>query len=536
MSSSFYNQTNPSKFGTSISNRVKSAIQDYSGLIDDEAHVYVGVEWADYLFWNDISERWEVGRNEIKQGAFAGQFFQGTGAVAVGNFAGNEYQFNQSVAVGQNAGKVAQGTSYIFESENQTLKLKSGPKNIMVPKNRNKFEKNKNKFENKLEIVPVGEGNAIAIGNSAGENYQGEYSVAIGYYAGKINQAQTSISIGFQAGEEQQNYDCIAIGRYAGEINQGTGPSSGRSIAIGNEAGENNQGGYSIAIGNDAAEFDQGVYCVAIGSESGENQQSEHSIAIGHYAGEFNQGATGGTGPTGYSIAIGNEAGQEDQGSYSIAIGNQAGENFQGIHSVAIGTNAGQFNQGNYSIAIGYNAANNNQNENSIVINANNGVVNTSNSGLYVTPIRNTYLNGSYSLYYNTGTYELTYAVRPSSNIILNNVAPTGAYTGASSPGTSVTEWVSTYTNNGGQLRVQGNLTLRSIGTNVGMVYYLLKNSSVVYTGTFFNNVPDQHLVMPSINYIYTGVGGATDTFAISLGSNSVADSNDVATIIVTEQ
>lgn len=66
--------------------------------------------------------------------------------------------------------------------------------------------------------------------------------------------------------------------------------------------------------------------------------------------------------------------------------------NSNGIaYTVAVGTNAGQQNQGQNSIAIGSNAGQTNQTANSIVLNAQSTAISASNAGLFVAPIANAY-------------------------------------------------------------------------------------------------------------------------------------------------
>ena len=54
-----------------------------------------------------------------------------------------------------------------------------------------------------------------------------------------------------------------------------------------------------------------------------------------------------------YTVAIGNQAGQINQGAQSIAVGAQAGQVAQGANAIAIGVGAGQTNQGQQSVALG---------------------------------------------------------------------------------------------------------------------------------------------------------------------------------------
>ena len=53
---------------------------------------------------------------------------------------------------------------------------------------------------------------AIAIGQEAGSNIQGESTVAIGQFAGQTNQGKNAVAIGFQAGQLSQGVNSIAIG------------------------------------------------------------------------------------------------------------------------------------------------------------------------------------------------------------------------------------------------------------------------------------------------------------------------------------
>ena len=67
-----------------------------------------GYEYSDYLFWNQNSTQWEVGRNEVHLGAFAGQTSQLSYAIAIGQLAGSFSQGKNSIAIGQFAGQTSQ--------------------------------------------------------------------------------------------------------------------------------------------------------------------------------------------------------------------------------------------------------------------------------------------------------------------------------------------------------------------------------------------------------------------------------------------
>ena len=99
-----------------------------------------------------------------------------------------------------------------------------------------------------------------------------------------------------------------------------------------------------------------------------------------------------------------------DVGDSKVAIGGHAGQSTQGAYSVAIGNNAGQSNQGAYSVAIGANAGLNNQWPSSIVINATGNELDAStNSGLFVAPIRYD-ATQTQTMLYNSTTKEMVFA------------------------------------------------------------------------------------------------------------------------------
>ena len=87
--------------------------------------------------------------------------------------------------------------------------------------------------------------------------------------------------------------------------------------------------------------------------------------------------------------------------------GTRAGQTQQGTQAIAIGSGAGRYTQGTQAIAIGYNAGQTQQAANSIVIDASGGVITAPARGFYVAPINGT--TATTQLYYNTGTFEITY-------------------------------------------------------------------------------------------------------------------------------
>ena len=142
---------------------------------------------------------------------------------------------------------------------------------------------------------------------------------------------------------------------------------------------------------------------IALGVNAGQNNQGASSVAIGANAGYIAQG--------GSSVAIGFVAGNGLQGNTAVAIGASAGYANQGADAVALGFGAGEFTQGLQAVAIGAYAGGTSQPANTIILNASgsavDGVAAQTNS-FYVAPIRTT-ANGT-PLMYNSTTKEITYS------------------------------------------------------------------------------------------------------------------------------
>jgi len=116
-----------------------------------------GVE-SDYLFYDTVTECFQVGAGNVHIGKDSGTGIQGTDSVAIGENAGSINQGARSVAIGRGAGG-------------------SG------------------------SLPNIGQGDsAVAIGRGAGSQNQGDQSIAIGANSGLINQGENSIHIGNQAG------------------------------------------------------------------------------------------------------------------------------------------------------------------------------------------------------------------------------------------------------------------------------------------------------------------------------------------------
>ena len=183
------------------------------------------------------------------------------------------------------------------------------------------------------------------------------------------------------------------------------------NIALGKNAGEKLQKNYTVAIGNNAGNDNQGESSIALGNNAGKVLQKDSSIAIGNKAGNDNQG--------GHSIALGTNAGQLTQKNYAVAIGFSCGYYNQGANAIAIGNGAGSWNQFHNSIAIGNGAGSQNQNAKSIILNATGAVLNSLvDESFVVKPIRNNdetaYLK---NLNYDHQTGEISYSSFPSTKV-----------------------------------------------------------------------------------------------------------------------
>ena len=378
-----------------------------------------GINESNYLRWDATNSAWVVGDSKIAIGHEAGQTNQGISAVATGFRAGQTNQGLQSVATGAFAGSETQGEYSVaigFEAGQTTQGT-----------------------------------NSVATGKRAGQTNQGSSAVAIGHAAGFMNQGTNSIAIGHEAGWLDQHFNSIVLNAtgvtlntastnafYVAPIrsentslqlyyNTGTNEVTYGAVNLPDGINESNYlrwdatnsawvvGDSKIAIGNKAGQTNQGTNSVAIGNWAGQTNQGYNSVAIGNVAGitqGYNSVATGfragQTNQGSQSVAIGDAAGQLNQGSQSVATGYAAGNDTQGSKSVAIGEGAGQIGQGTESVAIGAFAGKTLQHANSIVLNAIGFPLNTtSTDAFYVAPIRSE--NTSLQLYYNTGTKEVTY-------------------------------------------------------------------------------------------------------------------------------
>jgi len=223
-----------------------------------------------------------------------------------------------------------------------------------------------------------------------------------------------------------------------------------------------------------------------------EAQTGGGAVAIGDGAGNVNQGIN--------TVAIGANAGGNTQSDYAVAIGDNAGITTQGDSAVAIGANAGEVNQGKNAIAIGSAAATSNQTANSICINASGGVIQAPTASLYVNPIINSgaivLAPPTNFLLYNPSTSEVTYG--DGSGIVTGHQGTTGPQ-GATGP--QGIQGVTGPTGVTGATGSIGSLTNVSAPTSNTLSYNTSTNILAYTPGTsisIFTNTHDRENAIPS--------------------------------------
>jgi len=406
--------------------------------------------WGDYLFWDNITNAWVVGDQNITLGRYAGNTGQELNAIAIGQEAGQFTQGTYGVAIGYQAGQYSQGTgaiaigygagntgqhanSIVLNAGNTSLNTQTGSAFYVNPIRGGYAGSILMYNQNTKEIVystgsagvdigtywgdylywdnvanewVVGSEN-ITLGRYAGNTGQQINAIALGQQAGQFTQGTGSVAVGYLAGNQTQGENAISIGESAGEFIQAS-----RAVAIGYRAGRSGQLQYAVAVGQSAGNFSQGTNAVAIGSSAGNTFQSENAVAVGRAAGNNNQGTgsvavgyiagqlnqginsvaigsqAGNSTQKDYTTAVGNQAGQFRQQERAVAVGSQAGQTNQGTGSISIGYNSGLISQGEYAIAIGQGAGITGQASQSIAINASNSAFTPSSSGFYVNPVR----------------------------------------------------------------------------------------------------------------------------------------------------
>jgi hypothetical protein len=203
-------------------------------------------------------------------------------------------------------------------------------------------------------------------------------------------------------------------------------------------------------------------------------------VAIGDNAGNNAQGTD--------AVAIGASAGLNTQGAGAVAFGQGTGETSQGVDAVALGKAAGQVNQGINSIAIGRSAGLTDQANNSIILNATGAALDQTTANTFtVAPIRNDVANVAEILFYNTTSKEVTYGnvISVAGNITSGNIL-TGGLISATSTITSAANITGGNILTGGLISATGNITAGNLSVTGNVI------GTIGFTGASItiNNAP----------------------------------------------
>ena len=367
-------------------------------------------------------------------------------------------------------------------------------------------------------------GNISTTGNITANYYFGNGSQLTGVTAVSVDWANIA-----NINNDYGPYE-IAIG-----TNAGNGQNTG-GIAIGTNTG-NNQQAYSIAIGSSAGSETQGEYSVAVGYLTGAVTQGNAAIAVGTNSGQTTQGDG--------ATAIGPYAGQTSQGSQAVAVGYSAGITGQGNSAVAIGDGAGYSGQGENAVAIGRLAGQYDQIANSIIINATGYSLNSSDAGLYIAPIRNDDINTGNVAFYNSETYEVTYAntISIAGNITGNNITAVGDVVGNNLLTLGVISGAGNITGQNfytaGEVSATGNITGGNISTagNITANYYFGNGSQLtdvvatnIYANALIGNTLSSNVLYSSLTSLGTlsnlSVSGNIDAQNASFANAAFATGN----------
>lgn len=145
---------------------------------------------------------------------------------------------------------------------------------------------------------------------------------------------------------------------------------------------------------------------IRIGKTEEPSLNFNSSVSLGTYAGsvQFQEG----------NVAIGFSAAESNKGAYGVSVGYLASANAGDTDfTLAIGREAGYENQGTATVALGAYAGYLNQHNNTIIINATGGILNSvGTSRFYVKPVRQLNKGGGKvnGLYYDATTGEITYS------------------------------------------------------------------------------------------------------------------------------
>ena len=193
-------------------------------------------------------------------------------------------------------------------------------------------------------------GQAALTGSSTPGNNTGSDNIAIGKGSGlSVTSGTHNILIGgggYTGCSITTGGENIAIGYYAGK----TISTCSGNIFLGTRAGENTNGSNNFFGGYSAGRCNtSGKYNIYFGVSAGKcTSTGDNNIAIGQDAGHCNS--------SDYLIAIGVNAGKENEGTENIFIGRCAGmSNDDGTYNTFLGSAAGNTNtSGSCNIAVGY--------------------------------------------------------------------------------------------------------------------------------------------------------------------------------------
>jgi len=404
-------QTNQSSFAVSVGLNAGQTSQGTAG-------VAIG----------HVAGQTSQGQDAVAVGVGAGINSQGQSAVAVGNRAGAGYttpQGEYSVAIGASAGYQSQAAYSIAinASGNALNPTEAGLyidpiRNDVAGGNVTAYNTSTKELVNTNVKI---DNNGITLAN--GTNITDGES---GLFVDSLNFGETTNVVFYNTTTKEVTYgsmadlrpDRIENGSYYWEVDASTGAlfsdqgtyiaDKSNSVVIGQGVDVTSSVEGRVAIGRSAGNVNQGSKSVAIGDSAGANNQSSFSVAVGLNAGQTNQNNS--------AVAIGHVAGELNQGNDSVAIGVGAGLNTQGSYAVAIGERAGYgsvTSQGNYSVLIGSRSGYSNAAQNSIVLNASGSELNSSESGLYINPVRYTAAQDAVYdglMFYNESTKEVRYS------------------------------------------------------------------------------------------------------------------------------
>jgi len=327
--------------------------------------------------------------SSIALGSFAGENSQGKNCVAIGTKAGQANQKDNAIAIGNQAGSVEQHQNTIV------LNATGTPINTSQ--------------SNSTHIAPLR--NLAKPNILYYDNDDGEITFAPAPSVGVPN-LETVLSQGNSAGTydiNMNNQNITNVNDISANTINGTSyppppsnPDLAQVLSQGNKAGTNIDMSNNdiLKVGN----LGFNLSSVSIGNGAGGKNNDDFKVNVGFECGNTTQQS--------FTVAIGNQSGNQLQKASAVAIGNQAGRFNQGVGAIAIGRRAGDSGQGNRSIAIGELAGIVNQHTNTIILNATGSNLNSEiSNALYVAPIRNT--TNANTLYYNSGSNEITYSANP---------------------------------------------------------------------------------------------------------------------------